>query len=152
MAVRITRAGVGLTIGVIILGLAVLGGLYLVKQRGEEARRDQAIQIAQQNLESQSSDNGATSPNNSSNSSNGSTSTDNSSNSSNSGSQSTNTSNGSTSTTGSGATNSTPTSELPQTGPADEWGAMIAVAVLTFSIGAYLTSRRHVRGSRSLGV
>jgi hypothetical protein len=53
MAVRITRAGVGLTVGIIILALVVLGGLYLVRERGEQARRDDAIEIAQENLESE---------------------------------------------------------------------------------------------------
>lgn len=143
MAVRITRAGVGLTIGVIILGLAVLGGLYLVKQRGEEARRDQAIQIAQQNLESQS--NNGTAPTD--NSSNGSSSTNNGSNTSNNGSQSTNNSSNSTGSTSSNSGSSTPTSQLPQTGPAEEWGTMLALALLTFSIATYIISKQQLRSS-----
>ena len=147
MAVRITRAGVGLTIGIIILGLAVLGGLYLVKQRGEEARRDQAIQIAQQNLESQS--NNGTAPtsdgsNSSSSTNNGSNSSNNSSN---NGSQNTsNLSNSNGSTSSNTATPNTST-ELPQTGPTEQWGSALALALLTFSIAAYMVSKQQLRDS-----
>lgn len=52
---QITRAGM-LFIGVVIgLALLVAGGLYFAQQRGEQARRDEAVEIARQNLEEQSS-------------------------------------------------------------------------------------------------
>jgi FtsZ-interacting cell division protein ZipA len=55
MAIRtVTRAGVGLVVGIIILGLLVLGGLYLVRERGEQARREEAINIADQQLQAES--------------------------------------------------------------------------------------------------
>jgi len=55
MAIRtVTRAGVGLVVGIIILGLLVLGGLYLVRERGEQARRAEAINIADQQLQAES--------------------------------------------------------------------------------------------------
>ena len=55
MAIRnVTRAGVGLVVGIIILGLLVLGGLWLVRERGEQARRAEAINIAEQQLQSDS--------------------------------------------------------------------------------------------------
>lgn len=140
MAVRITRAGVGLTIGIIILGLVVLGGLYLVKQRGEQARRDQAIQVAQQNLESQSNDNGATAPTDTNSTNSGSSSTDNSSN-----STSNNGASNSSNPSNSGTPNSA--SQLPQTGPADQWVSLLAVAFLTFAISGYIVSKQQLRSS-----
>jgi len=55
MAIRtVTRAGVGLVVGIIILGLLVLGGLYLVRERGEQARRAEAINVADQQLQAES--------------------------------------------------------------------------------------------------
>lgn len=136
MAVRITRAGVGLTIGIIILALVVLGGLYLVKQRGEQARRDQAVKIAEQNLESQSNGANVLSPDDSSKNSS------NSSNSSNSGSQgSSSTSNNSSSGSSSPSNGVASTGELPQTGPSDGI-AFVALGLLTFAGVSYYISRR----------
>ena len=55
MAIRqVTRAGVGLVVGIIILGALVLGGLWLVRERGEQARREEAINIADQQLQVES--------------------------------------------------------------------------------------------------
>lgn len=55
MAIRtVTRAGVGLVVGIIILGLLVLGGLWLVRERGEQAQRAEAISIADRQLEAES--------------------------------------------------------------------------------------------------
>lgn len=54
MAVRVTRAGVALTVGIIVLTGLILGGFFLVKNQGEQARRDEAIKIAEQNLKEQS--------------------------------------------------------------------------------------------------
>jgi FtsZ-interacting cell division protein ZipA len=56
MAVRITQSGVALTVGIIILTALIIGGLFWVKQTGEQARRDEAVKIAEEKLESQSSD------------------------------------------------------------------------------------------------
>jgi LPXTG-motif cell wall-anchored protein len=131
MAVRITRSGVGLTIGIIILGLVVLGGLTLVKQRGEQARRDEAVKIAQQNLESQST--GALSPGtDSSNNATGGTSGS----TTNGGSASTDSTNAGSSNV---ATNST--GQLPQTGPSD-FTSVLAIGALTFAAMSYMKSRR----------
>lgn len=138
MAIRITRAGVGLTIGIILLGLVVLGGLYFVKQRGEVARRDQALEIAQQNLESQSQ-NGA---NTLSPDENNSSSTDeNSSNGSSNGSSSTNSDDQASTNT------PTPNSELPQTGPSDVAPVLI-LGLLTFMSVSFLASRRVLAEAR----
>lgn len=54
MAVRITQSGVALTVGIIILTGLIIGGLFWVKQTGEQARRDEAVQIAEEKLEEES--------------------------------------------------------------------------------------------------
>jgi cbb3-type cytochrome oxidase subunit 3 len=51
---RITRAGVVFVIGILVLAGLVFGGIWFVNERGEQARRDEAINIAQQQLEEQS--------------------------------------------------------------------------------------------------
>lgn len=56
MAVRLTRAGVALTVGIIVLTGLIIGGLFWVKNSGDQARREDAIEIAEQNLEQQSNE------------------------------------------------------------------------------------------------
>ncbi len=56
MAIRVTRGGVWLAVGIIVLAALIFGGLYLVRERGEQARREDAIAIAEQNLEEQSNE------------------------------------------------------------------------------------------------
>ncbi len=51
MAIQVTRAGVALTVGIILLTAVVFGGLWYVGQRGEQARRDEAVNIAEQKLQ-----------------------------------------------------------------------------------------------------
>ncbi len=136
MAVRITRAGVGLTVGIIVLALVVLGGLYLAKERGEQARRADAIEVAQQNLDAQSGTDTLTP------SIDGNTEQSGANN-----EESTESTNDSeASTTEEGATTQESTTqgspnELPQTG-ASETAAIIAVALLTFACVSYSASRR----------
>lgn len=127
MAVRVTRSGVALTVGIIIIGLLVLGGLYIVKQRGEQARREDAIQVAQENLESQSAQNGALTPGDDSNESTTQTPRNDNSNAQ----QMPTGGNGGTATPG----------ELPATGPT-EVVSLLAAALLSFSTVAYLQSRK----------
>lgn len=59
MAVHVTRAGVALTVGIVVLTGLIIGGLYWVKETGEQARREDAIAIAERNLETQSENEGA---------------------------------------------------------------------------------------------
>lgn len=51
---QITRTGVVFVVGVILLVAVVFGGIWIVNQRGEQARRNEAIKIAEQNLENDS--------------------------------------------------------------------------------------------------
>jgi len=51
MAVQVTRTGVVLTVGIVIVGTLLVGGLLFVQQSGEQARRNEAMRIAQQQLE-----------------------------------------------------------------------------------------------------
>lgn len=51
---RITRTGIIFVVGLVILAGLVFAGVYWVSQRGEQARREEAIKVAEQNLEQQS--------------------------------------------------------------------------------------------------
>jgi len=51
---RLTRTGALFVIGILVLGGLVTGGVFLVKNHGEAVRRDQAVKIAEQNLEDKS--------------------------------------------------------------------------------------------------
>ena len=145
MAVRITRAGVWLTVGIIGLGLLVLGGLYIASQRGEQARRDEAIAIAENNLSEQSknetpvlggdtdtSSNGATSGETGTSTGPGSTEAGSS------------TANNSGSTSGSNTATSTDKtiSELPQTGPTDSLTVFAIIGIVTYFAASFISSRK----------
>ena len=123
MAVHITRAGVALTAGIIVLTGALTGGLLWVRGTGEQARRDEAIAIAESQLESQSNEEAAR------NESNDQTSTSNEGASGDTQTDTTTNSNSSTLTT----------DALPQTGPSDI-GAIVAVGSLTYAAFAYRQS------------
>jgi len=120
---RVTRAGILFIVGVLILGILVTGAIFLVKNRGEAVRRDQAIQIAEQNLKDQSAatsaadtdDEGADVPP----------------------SDSTDTATDTTTV----ATTTPAETELPQTGP-ESAGNIAIVAILALSIAFYVASRR----------
>lgn len=134
MAVRITRAGVGLTVGIVILALVVLGGLYIAKERGEQARRDDAIEVAQENLESESETGVlAPSPESENEQSGGSEAAN-------------NTTDDADDMPTTGA--EVPPEELPQTGPAEQLTALIAIALLSFAAASYVTSRRALAAAR----
>lgn len=51
---RITRAGMLFVGGIIVLAALVFGGIWLVRERGEQARREDAIKVAEENLQKQS--------------------------------------------------------------------------------------------------
>lgn len=51
---RLTRMGVFFAIGIVVLAGLVTGGIFLVRNHGEQVRRDEAVKIAEQNLKDQS--------------------------------------------------------------------------------------------------
>lgn len=136
MAVRITRAGVALTVGIIVLTGLIIGGLFWVKQSGEQARRDEAVKIAEEKLEGQSGDDVALNGESSDPTEESAPNTDDATNGSASENQ-----------TADEMTQAGPSSdveaaaELPQTGPADTV-AVIALGAVTFIVVAYNRSRR----------
>ena len=112
---RITRAGVALVLGIILLVGILWGVLYFAKERGEQARREEAIAIAEQQLTDESNgeiaievEEAAEQPKPEQESS----------------------------TAGGGA------SELPQTGPADTFVALFAIVALTVASASYVQSRK----------
>ena len=152
MAVRITRTGLGLTVGIIVLALVVLGGLYLAKERGEQARRADALEVAQQTLDAQSGT-GALTPSIDGETEQSGTATEGSGAANGSTEESTAGSNGTgqsatsqaeQDTKPAGNTAQSSPSQLPQTGPV-EGASIIAAALLAFSVASYTTSRQQLR-------
>lgn len=136
MAIRtVTRAGVGLVVGIIILGLLVLGGLWLVRERGDQARRDEAITIADQRLKAESRQDAAQNSDN--------TNSDNNEEESNPKPSEVASEPQNTPTIPQGGTSTTnPESadELPQTGP--EATSIAALGILSFAVLSFVHSRK----------
>ena len=139
MAVRITRSGLGLTVGIIVLGLVVLGGLYLVKQRGEQARRADVNEVAQQTLESQS-ENGTTTPSIDGETEQSGTQSEETQTGENGANEQQSATSEETAVDEMATTGTTP-EELPQTGP-NEVSTLFVVALLAFATASYITSRK----------
>ena len=137
MAMRVTRAGVGLIIGIIVLAGLVWGGLYLVKERGEVARRNETLKLAEQKLNDESNKDVALNQGDKENSD----TAKNEGETNNSGASS-NTSSDSASLPSTGPSQSV--TELPQTGPTDLL-AIIPLAAITFAVGSYVASRKALR-------
>ena len=142
MALRSTGAGVALTAGIILLTGLIIAGFYWAGGAAEQARRDEATQIAQEQLEQNSSEGVAL------NEGDGSGESSNDENASESSSQS----EGVSQSEGSSANESTSgpaaemgASELPQTGPSETFGALLGAGSLTFAVAAYATSRHKLR-------
>ena len=51
---RLTRTGAVFVIGILVLGGLVTGGIFYVKNHGEQVRREEAVKIAEENLKNQS--------------------------------------------------------------------------------------------------
>ena len=132
---RITRVGILFVIGVIVLGGLVFGGITLVKQRGEQVRRDQAIAIAEKNLTSQSANTPSTAVAPSTES------TDTSPAANHVGTAATD-----ATTSGNTASTDSTTAQLPQTG-FEGMGRLVVVTILSLSVAFYVASRRAVRES-----
>ena len=128
---RLTRTGILFVIGVVVLAGLVFGGIVLVRQRGEQVRRDEAVKVAEQNLKEQSEV--ATVPADESSASE-------------SEAEAAAAQEAAENAAGSNAAASA-TGQLPETGPADDFGRIIAVTILATSVAFYVSSRRSlVRG------
>lgn len=128
MAVRITRSGVALTVGIIILTGLIIGGLFLVKGQGEQARRDEAVKIAEKNLEDRSNEEVAL--NEGEEEKNDESTTNNELNSAANGA-----------TNGEATESEVTVEELPRTGAGDTL-AVVGTGALTFAGVAYIRSRK----------
>jgi hypothetical protein len=143
MAVRITRAGVWLTVGIIGLGLLVLGGLYIAGQRGEQARRDEAIAIAENNLNEQSKNetpvlgggDDTASEEATSGQTGGATMTE---------KETSTTDSGSTSSSNATTSTNTAVTELPQTGPSSDIAVIAIIATVTYFVASFISSRKNL--------
>ena len=148
MAVYTKRTGLALTVGIIILSLVALGGLYLVKNQGEQARREEAVKVAEERLKAESEqevalENGAANESATEEETvveEGSQSGDDQSASAGAGA-------GTGANTGAGQGNGgnvAAAEELPQTG-SSEVLAVVALGTLTFSVATYAVSRNNLR-------
>jgi len=135
MAVHVTRAGVALTVGIIVVTGLIIGGLFWAKERGEQARRDDAIQVAEQNLEEQSNEDVALNEGETNNEEENQ-GTEAPAQSGNESTQSGTSNSGSPAMPAGGTT-----TELPQTGPGDAV-SFIGAGLVTFAAIAYYRSRR----------
>lgn len=149
MAMHITRAGVALTVGIIIVTGLIIGGFFWARHSSEQARRDEAIKIAQQNLENASKEqtalnSGEGQPNgNASNGTNSENSDANKPVAPNQDQSTANSNNGAHSAADSApSSGSQEVTQLPATGAGDSITAAVAVGLLTFTGLAYLQSRR----------
>lgn len=139
MAIRnVTRAGVGLVVGIIILGVLVWGGLSIVRDRGEQARQAEAIKIADEQLKTESEKGVALNPDKDKDSNPKTESQNGISGSGSQGSTSTAQPGGSTSGSASNA------AELPKTGP--EAASIVALGLLTFATLSFVRSRQLLAG------
>jgi len=140
MAVRITGAGVALTVGIILVTGLIIGGFFWARHAGDQARRDEAVQIAQEQLEEQSNKdvalNEGDKDGSSDKSENGNGSTDKQE-----GAGSENGTNDDIPATGHDASDEETVDELPQTGASDGIAAVV-LGFVTFASVAYYRSRR----------
>jgi len=135
MAIRqVTRAGVGLVVGIIILAALVFGGLWLVRERGEQARREEAIAIADQQLKDESNQETAINTDDANKESESTPEAQ-------SGASSTQSSTNQASNAASGAA----VTELPQTGPQEN--AIIVFGILAFAVASFVRSRKLLANS-----
>jgi FtsZ-interacting cell division protein ZipA len=123
--VRITRTGIIFVAGIIVLAGLVGVGAWIAHNRGEQARHDATVKIAQQNLENQSKP--AVSTTTSSNTNSGVVSTPDST----------------QTDTQTASTQSATPPALPTTGANPL--QIIALSIVTLAVAYYATSRRAAR-------
>ena len=129
MAVYTKRTGLALTVGIIILSLVALGGLYLVKNQGEQARREEAVKVAEERLKAESEQEVAVDE----------TVTEEVA--VEDGTQTDDATAGDTIPATGPTEDVTAAAELPQTGPAQA-GAVVVLGAITYAIVTYVRSRR----------
>lgn len=132
----ITTRGIIFTVAIILLAAGIWGGLKIASQRGEQARRDAAVEKAQEKIDEIAK--------------NESTEKDAEKDEERSGTQ-TNNNDVAVSTDDDTEGESLPqggvaVDELPQTGPADAFAA-IALGALAFSASAFAESKRRLQRS-----
>lgn len=121
MAIRpVTRAGVGLVVGIIILAALIYAGLWYVRDQGEQARREDAINIAEEQLKKESEQGVAINPDK------------------NAGSEQPEGSKTTPDTTQSTSPQPSNTGELPQTGP--ETTSIIVIGLISFVVVSFVCS------------
>jgi predicted lipid-binding transport protein (Tim44 family) len=130
---NLTRTGIALLIGIIILAVLVIGGLLFLRDRGEQARREQAIEVADQQLKQDSDRDIAIDSGNGNNQAEAEASP----------------SSEPAPSTAPADTNPAPSSTpeasaLPETGP--ELTPLVAIALLSFAAVSYQQSRRRLLG------
>jgi len=130
---RITRAGILFIVGVLVLGGIATGAILLVKNHGEAVRRDQAIQIAEQNLKTASE--AESDPSTPAEGADGAEEV-----------IPGGPAKASTTDTTTVASTGGAAEALPQTGP-DSAGSIAIVAILALSVAFYVASRRAARQS-----
>lgn len=138
MAIRISQAGVALTVGIIIVTGLIIGGFFLVKNSGEQARRDEAIRIAEQNLEEQSGDDVAIVEEESEDKQHENMGHDDANTSVSEPAEGNTPSDEATSEDDSAQA----ATELPRTGTGEQVSSIVALTLLTFSVTSYVASRR----------
>lgn len=134
MAIRITQAGVALTVGIIIVTGLIIGGLFWVKQGGEQARRDEAVKIAQQNLEEQTKKDTTAETEDPDKRPTEATPSENQ--------ESAPAEDKAVNPSAGNSDAGRQVAELPQTGIADQLARMTILALLSFSVASYVSSRR----------
>lgn len=111
----------------LIAAALIIGGVLFVKNRAEQARRAEAVKIAQQQAEDQAADQATSSSDDESEADNGAGTTSNSDESE------------------PVAPAAQPATELPTTGPENSVLQLVAVTMLVMSSSLYLASRKAVR-------
>lgn len=127
-SLRITRTGIVFIVGAIVLVGLVIGTIFIVRDRGEQARRQDAIEVAQKNLEEQSQTSTPAAEGDSEKA------------------PTTNTAVPEAETPAQTSSSSTTQSstQLPETGA--DLTTLIIVSLLALSVSYYVASRRAVRG------
>lgn len=152
--VRFTRTGVALAVGIIILTIALIAGLLYVKDRGEQARNQETLKVAEENLKSQANQDVALNSSNEENTQNENkdeTKDESKDQSSTEGQETQETedqtadgaagTNGTTGSADSSNTDGSVAAELPQTGAADSlW--ILALGAVAFASVSFIRSKR----------